>query len=97
MRIDALASPEQDVVLGVWDVVLTTSAEELGAPIDSMAPAITLPYLASARQRHAGYEEWLTARVPNTTCEVWPDHGHYPHLVDPDRFVARIESFDATL
>jgi pimeloyl-ACP methyl ester carboxylesterase len=93
-RIDALSCPEQDVVLGIWDIVLTTSAEELGAVIDSLAPTITLPYLALHGSDAPDYGEWLTARIPSATYEVWPDHGHYPHLMDPDRFVARIEAFD---
>jgi pimeloyl-ACP methyl ester carboxylesterase len=92
-RLRALASPEQPVVLGVWDTVLTTSADDLDTLIGSMVGAIKLPYLALHGMDAPGYEEWLTSRVPSATYDFWPDHGHYPHLVDPDRFVARVESF----
>jgi pimeloyl-ACP methyl ester carboxylesterase len=40
-----------------------------------------------------GYAEWLARRVPGAVVETWEDHGHYPHLVDPDRFVDRIVAF----
>ncbi len=96
-RLNTVSSPDQDVVLGVWDVVLTTNADELAALTDGLARAITLPYLSLHGMDAPAYEEWLTARVPQATYEAWPDHGHYPHLVDPDRFVARIEAFDSEL
>jgi pimeloyl-ACP methyl ester carboxylesterase len=28
---------------------------------------------------------------------VWADRGHYPHLIEPDRFVERIAEFDRGL
>ncbi|HEY1740154.1 MAG TPA: alpha/beta hydrolase [Acidimicrobiia bacterium] len=96
-RLETVSSPEQDVVLGVWDVVLSMSADDLAALTDGLARAITLPYLALHGTDVPGYEEWLTSRLANATYETWPDHGHYPHLIDPDRFVARIEAFDGEL
>ena len=33
-------------------------------------------------------------RIPTAEVEVWPDLGHYPHLVEPERFVARVVEFD---
>ena len=41
--------------------------------------------------------EWLLAQVANARVEVWPDHGHYPHLVDPAHFVERLDQFDGGL
>jgi pimeloyl-ACP methyl ester carboxylesterase len=35
----------------------------------------------------AGDLEWLQERITNLRVEVWPGHGHFLHLVDPDRFV----------
>ena len=44
-----------------------------------------------------GYGEWLRERIRNSTVEYWTDgdqsFGHYPHLVDPDRFVDRLRDF----
>jgi pimeloyl-ACP methyl ester carboxylesterase len=41
-----------------------------------------------------GYAAWLTGAVPSAAYELWPDVGHYPHLVDPERFLARLAAFD---
>ncbi len=97
-RLDALSSPEQDVVLGVWGTVFEHSAEELDALVDELLAGIRVPYLAiHGSDPGVPYVEWLLARVANTRVEVWPDHGHYPHLVDPARFVERIDQFDGGL
>ena len=59
---------------------------------------IRVPYLSvHGSDPGVAYVEWLLARVANTRVEVWPDHGHYPHLVDPARFVERIDQFDGGL
>src|SRR5690606_139834 len=94
-RVDHLRRPEQDVVLGVWDLVLRSTAEELDAVVDEVAGAVTVPFLSlHGIDPGPEYGDWLTARIPSATFEVWPDHGHYPHLVDPRRFVERITAFD---
>jgi pimeloyl-ACP methyl ester carboxylesterase len=94
-RVDHLRRPEQDVVLGVWDVVLRSTAEQLDAVVDEVAGAVTVPFLSlHGIDPGPEYGDWLTARIPSATFEVWPDHGHYPHLVDPRRFVERIIAFD---
>jgi len=93
-RVRATESPEQDVVLGVWDLVFSTSTDDLAALSDTFAKAIKTPYLSLHGSDNPEYEDWLRARVPDLTYEVWPDHGHFPHLVDPDRFVARVEAFE---
>lgn len=81
----------QDVVLGVWNMIFDSPSDELDAVADSIGPAITVPYLAlHGTDPGADYDEWLRARITGAVVERWPDHGHYPHLVDPDRFVARI-------
>jgi pimeloyl-ACP methyl ester carboxylesterase len=84
----------QDVVIGVWDIVFTTSDDELDAVIDQVGPLITVPYLAlHGIDPGDDYEEWLRERIHDAHLEVWADHGHYPHLVDPDRFAERVRSF----
>ena len=42
------------------------------------------------------YEEWLTGLVPRATVETWDGLGHWLHLVEPERFVARVRAFTAT-
>jgi len=39
------------------------------------------------------YQQWLSGFIANSSIELWPEHGHYPHLVDPDRFVTRLREF----
>jgi pimeloyl-ACP methyl ester carboxylesterase len=41
-----------------------------------------------------GYETWLRDRIGPAEVEIWDEHGHYPHLVDPQRFLQRVRSFD---
>lgn len=94
-RVAAIRRPDPEVVLGVWDLVLRSTADELDAVVDSLAGAIAVPYLSlHGLDPGPGYDTWLTARIPTATVEVWPDHGHYPHLVDVDRFVDRVLAFD---
>lgn len=94
-RVDHLRDAEQDVVLGVWELVLATSSEELDAVVDGLADGITVPYLSlHGIDPGDDYGAWLTSRIPTARYEVWPDAGHYPHLVDPERFVRRVVEFD---
>ncbi len=97
-RLDATSSPEQDVVLGIWEPVLEEPAEVLDAMAGEMLAAIRVPYLAlHGSDPGIDYVEWLTARVAGARLEVWPDTGHYPQLVDPERFAARLDQFDGGL
>lgn len=97
-RVDGLRNAEQDVVLGIWDLVLRSPAADLDAVTEGVASAITVPYLSlHGIDPGPGYAEWLTNLVPSATVEVWADHGHYPHLIDPERFVARVTEFAADL
>lgn len=90
-RLDSLRSLRQDVVLGTWASVLESSEAELDAMVEALAGAITVPYLAiHGIDPGEGYTEWLHSLVPSSTVEVWADQGHFPHLVDPARFVARL-------
>ncbi len=87
----------QEVVLGVWDLVFTTPPAALDELMDAMAPAITAPYLAMlGDDAGPGYDDWLRARIAHVEIEHWPEHGHYLHLVDPDRFADRIRAFEAS-
>ncbi len=84
-------------MLGVWGMLLTQPADEIDRSIDeALAGYVTepTPYLALfGLDPGDGYDTWLAERVPGAIVERWADHGHYPHLVDPDRFVARLRDF----
>lgn len=39
----------------------------------------------------------LKSAIPAATTEVWPEHGHYLHWVNPIRFVSRLRELDRPL
>ena len=81
----------KDVVLGVWDLIFASTDDELDGVIEVIGSSVTAPYLSlHGLDPGADYPEWLTARIPHAQVEHWPDHGHYLHLVAPDRFCARV-------
>jgi pimeloyl-ACP methyl ester carboxylesterase len=41
------------------------------------------------------YGRWLQHLVPTAIVELWPGMGHYLHLVDPARFLARLGEFES--
>lgn len=95
-RVVSIRRPVQEVVLGTWALVLDAPEPELDAAVDALTAAVRdRPYL-SLHGIDAGpeYTDWLKARIPQAIVEVWPDHGHYPHLVDPERFLARVRDFE---
>ncbi len=54
----------------------------------------TMPYLSVfGVDPGTQYSDWLQGFIRNSSLDVWPDAGHYPHLVDPDRFIERLENF----
>lgn len=94
-RVESQRHAEQDVVLGVWELVFSATVEELDAVVDQLAAAITAPYLSlHGIDPGPDYAGWLEGRVPTASVEVWPDLGHYPHLIEQERFVARVIEFD---
>jgi pimeloyl-ACP methyl ester carboxylesterase len=96
-RIAALRRTDHDVILGVWDLLLTAPEDEIEASVDKALAGYRdhpTPYLALfGLDPGDGYADWLAERIPGSAVELWADHGHYPHLVDPDRFVERLHGF----
>ena len=85
-----LAFP-REVVLGIWDALLTTPPHELTATAEAVLPRIAAPLLSlHGSPPPPDYEAWLTGLVRDARVEVWPGTGHMLHLVDPDRFAARV-------
>ena len=88
-----LAFP-REVVLGIWDALLTTPPEQLTATAHMILPRITAPLLSlHGAPTEPGYAEWLTRLVPSAEIEVWDRMGHLLHLVDPERFAVRMRAF----
>ncbi len=90
----------QDVVLGVWEMMFTMSAQEIAAVVEGALSGYAgqqTPYLSLfGVDPGEAYADWLAGFIRNSSVEVWDDHGHYPHLVDPDRFVDRLKLFWAS-
>ena len=87
-----LAFP-REVVLGVWDALLATPPEELTATAEAVLPRIAAPLLSlHGSPPPLDYPAWLTELVPRARVEVWDGSGHMLHLVDPDRFAARVRA-----
>ena len=73
----------------------TSDIAELDALVDSDHGRHHVPYLALH-----GVDPGLgvcgvagTPTIAGSTLEVWPDHGHFPHLVEPQRFLERLHDF----
>ena len=84
---------KQDVVLGYWDQVLTTNPAQLQAWIDDTAARIKTPCLAVFGRRATDGERGRLGRLPDAQIEEWQGDGHFVHLVDPQRFAARLQAF----
>jgi pimeloyl-ACP methyl ester carboxylesterase len=96
--VDAQRRADQAVVLGTWETVFTSSEADLDATVAQVGAQIAVPYLAiHGADPGDGYASWLAGVVPSAAVEHWLDHGHYPHLVDKPRFVARLADFAAGL
>jgi pimeloyl-ACP methyl ester carboxylesterase len=103
-RVNGLRRADHEVVLGAWELLLTQPVAEIAGAVDAALagyPGREVPYLALfGLDPGDGYPEWLSERIPGAIVEYWTDgdrpFGHYPHLVDPDRFVARLHDFWST-
>ena len=88
--------PRQEVVLGVWNMVIDTPIDVLDAVIRDGVSPITAPYLALMFvDAGPGYADWLHSVLPHALVEQWPSElGHYAHRLDPQRFVDTVKAFD---
>jgi pimeloyl-ACP methyl ester carboxylesterase len=96
LRAVALDAQEirREVVLGYWDQLLRSDAGELQRWVEETARTIDVPVLAVFGRRLAGADrDYLRRLVPSVQLEVWPGAGHFAHLVDADRFAARLRAF----
>jgi pimeloyl-ACP methyl ester carboxylesterase len=102
MRLDLVREPlaqdiRQDVVVGYWEQLLGSDPEELQAWIDQVARSITVPCLALFGQALPDADrERIVAQVRTVAVEEWDGDGHCLHLVEPDRFAARLRRFVET-
>jgi pimeloyl-ACP methyl ester carboxylesterase len=103
MRLDLLREPvpqeiRQDVVLGYWDEVIRSDPDELQARVEAVARTVGVPCLALFGDRLTSEQRaYIRAHAPTVEVEVWPGCGHFLHLVEPDRFTARLRRFGASV
>jgi pimeloyl-ACP methyl ester carboxylesterase len=90
----ATQTVRQDLVLAYWHDALRRSPEDLQAQAEVAIRRITAPYLAVfGHQLGADERAALQSLIPHLDLEEWPDRGHMVHLMDCDRFAARLASF----
>lgn len=95
-RLSALRRPDQPVVLGVWEPILTLDASDLDSVVRGLLAGLGTPYLSlHGADPGPAYRQWLGSVIPQAQVEVWPDNGHYPHLMQPQRFVELVTRFCA--
>jgi pimeloyl-ACP methyl ester carboxylesterase len=83
----------QDLVLGYWTELLSTDPNILQARVDRLVDAIDVPVLGVFGRELAPSDHERLARIADAAWEVWPDHGHFIHLVAPNRFADRLLAF----
>jgi pimeloyl-ACP methyl ester carboxylesterase len=92
--IEAPGAPSRELALGYWDDLLTRPQAELQALVDEMLArlrAARVPYhLIAGTDPGEAYRAWLRKALPQARVTVYPDAGHFPHLVDPARFAAEL-------
>jgi pimeloyl-ACP methyl ester carboxylesterase len=101
MRLDLVREPlpqeiRQDVVVGYWEELMRTDADEVQGWVEKAAAAIKVPCLTLFGQRLPDADrDYIHALLPQVEVEEWEGDGHCLHLVEPDRFTARLRSFVA--
>jgi pimeloyl-ACP methyl ester carboxylesterase len=84
------------VTMDLWSPLVALEADAVESMIASTLSGIQVPYLAlHGSNPGADYVPWLQQRLPTAEVELWEDTLHFPHLVYPERFVARVMAFAA--
>jgi pimeloyl-ACP methyl ester carboxylesterase len=83
----------QDVVVAYWETLLRTDPDELQAFIDTQCRRLDVPCLAVFGRPITESERERFGWLRDVQLEEWAGDGHFVHLVDPDRFAARLRQF----
>jgi pimeloyl-ACP methyl ester carboxylesterase len=84
---------DQDVVLGYWDELLRTEPDTMQELVDTQVRMIDTPCLGIFGRPVTPGERERISWSPDSELEEWVGHGHFVHLVEPDRFAARLLEF----
>ena len=86
----------QDVVVGYWETLLRADPAEFQAWLDAqILPELDVPCLGVFGRPLTDGERERFERLPDFQLEEWTGDGHFVHLVDPERFTARLSRFVA--
>jgi pimeloyl-ACP methyl ester carboxylesterase len=84
----------RDVVLAYWDEVIRTEPAHLQQLVEQQCASVTAPCLAVfGREIYCEERQLMTNALPQVQLEEWPGCGHLVHLVQPQRFAARLRAF----
>ena len=87
------SNPRQKIVLGYWREAFEVPSTELQARVVECARRIDTPFTAIfGEDVESTYRSWLSATVPECNVVIFPHAGHFPHLVDPDRFAEEVRT-----
>jgi pimeloyl-ACP methyl ester carboxylesterase len=84
---------EQDVIVGYWEQVMRADLEELQAQIDEQARSLPVPCLGVFGHAVSPSDRATFALAVDVEIDEHPGEGHFVHLMDPDRFAARLRAF----
>lgn len=86
--------PRQEVVLSYWRTTLDPEASAAVQPtFAGTLASIAVPTLVCLAEPPTPEDEAVLARMRTTRVEVYEGLGHYLHLVDVDRFCARLRAW----
>jgi pimeloyl-ACP methyl ester carboxylesterase len=89
--------PRREAVLEAWAASFDTPPDELAAQVRAFLPSVAVPHLGLFGDPLSEEGRSLQGLIPGSTIEVWPGHGHWLQLVDPDRMADRIDAFAMSL
>src|SRR5215469_165157 len=82
-------TPRQDLLLGYWNEILLSSADELRdrqlRNLDAIRADAT-PYHYVSGDLSPEYRHWFETVLPEAAITVLPGSGHFPHLAHPAEF-----------
>jgi hypothetical protein len=84
---------DQDVVSAFWEILLRDDPAELQEWIDTISARLAVPCLGVFGRHVTDAERERLAQIADVQLEEWAEDGHFVHLVDADRFAARLGQF----
>ncbi|MGD0476498.1 MAG: alpha/beta hydrolase [Candidatus Velthaea sp.] len=89
--------PDQQTVLGYWDILFGHSIDELDAIMTGALQSIAAPYLViHGSSPDPFYRAWLSDRLRDVRVVDYGASGHFVHLEDVDAFSSLVHQFVAT-